>query len=186
MRFLVLIFLMAGCSHLPPKPLTNDVSPNIDGKAEITSYKKAVQLKKVKIQSKQERDLVLGYLRFLEKQKPKDAKLITHRLIKIREKSNTQIETHGFGLFKNNSQLVYKTNSLATISVKHFLPLLEEGNQDAIELFLVYSASVQIDNTEIDLLKQTALKLEQQHPDKCSIVLLKHQKYFQKYPSLIF
>ncbi|MBY0385025.1 hypothetical protein K2X05_07690, partial [bacterium] len=150
----------------------------------LASYKKWLQTSSV-IKNHQEKQLALNYLEFLDSKNKKSADKVIFTLKKSSQKAQQPISYEQFGLFKNSADLIHKTDSLPTLSIKNLIPLIEQGNDSAIELFLVYSASAIVNPSEANLFSPISKILNEKYSEKVLSLSQKHSSFFQKFPPLM-
>lgn len=184
MRLCLLLFLVAGCTH-PPETVSEVAAPlkQTPASQDIGRYKRWIH-QQSSLQP-QEQKLIENYLLFLQLQKNQPAQKLIQQLVQNSKKNHTPVAYQTFGIFKNSPQLIYKSQSLAALSMKHLSPLIEQGNAKAIEIFLVYSASVAIDSREAELLNPLFKTIYDKHPEVVMTVNHKHQDFFRQFPPMM-
>lgn len=182
--FLLLLFLfIEACTHtretsvsLPPA--------KVPVESQISAYRKWLQ-KSSAIKNNQEKQLALNYLEFLDSKNKKSADKVISLLKKSSQKAQRPLTFEQFGLFKNSADLIHKADSLPAISIKNLMPLIEQGNESAIELFLIYSAATVVSTSEADLFSPISKTLNEHHSQKVLSLTQKHALFFQKFPPLM-
>lgn len=185
-----LIFLLGliGCGHSPPPVDTTTLAPQnvhfTNQESELRSYKNWV--KEIKKISPSEKKLILDYLIYLENPKKKNTTALFKKLKSSIQKNHSPVDYEYFHLFTNQPLLIHKTQSLANLSYKHLVPLVEKGDPSALEFILIYTASSKIPPAEIELVTPLLKNIELQHNKTLSTVLEKNKDFFRLYPPLLF
>lgn len=148
-------------------------------------YQKWFNSQKKQIRSSIDRELLSQYIQYLKTQKKSDAEKITNKLIQLARSKHQQHSSEWFGLFKNNPRLIYKNHSVATLGAKNFLPLVEAGDETAMTLFLIYSATMTIDRSEMTFFSQTAEHLSKNQSAQLARITEKYQSFFQQHPPIV-
>lgn len=185
MRYLVLFLIfisVKGCVHNKPTPAIPPPIREADSK--ILSYKKWLQ-KSSAIKNNEEKILAINYIEFLDTKSKKSADKVIFSLKRSSQKAQQPLNYKQFGLFKNSADLIYKTESLPTISIKNLIPLIEQGNESAIELFLIYSAATQVNSSEAPFFSPIGKVLNEKYSEKVLFLTQKHSAFFQKFPPLM-
>ncbi len=184
MKFIFVVFVILGCTHQPVVPTETMTKPQTPAASQdVEAYK--TWLKKKTFGLPQEQKLISNYLTFLQLKKSPSAQKVIQQLVTTARRNQSPVLYQNFGLFKNSSQLIYKAQSLATLSMKHLVPLLDNGDKKAIELLLVYSAASSVDSTEAELLSPLLKMIHEKHPETVSLVMQNHQTFFQRSPPMM-
>lgn len=163
----------------------------------LSSYGEAPQFSKLKsdvtaklmmVPDRGDRIILENYLAYLESGDTKKSENVIFDLKKKASKNKKPVSPQWLSFFEGHSEFCLRKTpniceySLSDATAEKLKPRVENGEKNAVELVLIYSAAIATDGADAEGLSEYQKIIEKKHPELIKEINLKHKSFFKKMP----